>query len=67
MLADKSLSFGKTGNNNVQLVLQHCCRRLNSDVARFATLVQTCSQPYLLQDRFHVGCKTPNMALQLIL
>ena len=38
-----------------------------SDVARFTTRVQTCQQPDLLQDRFYLGGKTRNVALQLVL
>ena len=37
---------------------------LNGDVARFTTHVQTC---YLLQDRFYLGGKTRNIAIQLVL
>ena len=40
---------------------------LESDVARFTTHVQTCQQPDLVQDRFHEGGKTRNVALQLVL
>ena len=40
---------------------------MNSDVARFITPAQTCSQPDLLQDRFDVGGKTRNIAIQLVL
>ena len=40
---------------------------LKSNVARFATCVQTSEQPDLLQDRFDVGDKTRNNALQLVL
>ena len=56
----KALSFRKTGNKNLQLVLQHWCKtdELKSDVARFTTHVQTCWQPDLLQNRFDVGGKT---------
>ena len=37
---------------------------LKNDVARFTTHVQTCEQPDLLQDRFDVGGKTRNIAIQ---
>ena len=40
---------------------------LKSNVARFATCVQTCEQPVLLQDRFDVGDKTRNNTIQLLL
>ena len=40
---------------------------LESDVARFTTHVQTCQQPDLVQDRFHEGGKTRNVALRLVL
>lgn len=49
----RELSFGKTGDKN-------------SDVARFTTLV-TCYKPSLLRDRFGVGGKKRNIAIQLIL
>ena len=34
-ITSRYLSYDKTGNRNVQLVLQHCCKK--SDVARFTT------------------------------
>ena len=40
---------------------------LNSDVARCTTHVQTCLQPDLLQNRFDVGDKTRNIAIQRVL
>ena len=40
---------------------------LKSDVARFATHVQTCQQPDLLKDRFELGSKMRNVALHLVL
>ena len=40
---------------------------MKGDVALFTTHVQTCSQPDLLQDRFDVGGKTRNIAIQLVL
>ena len=38
-----------------------------SVVACFTIDVQTCQQPDLLQDRFDLGGKTRNVALQLVL
>ena len=44
--------YGRTGNKNVQLVLQHCCSdELKSDVACFVIHIQTCLA------RNKVGCK----------
>ena len=60
--------YAKTGNKKhatcFPTLLQN---ELNSEVARFTTHVQTCQQPDLLQDRFDVGGKTRNIAIQLVL
>ena len=59
------LKHGKTGNKKratcFALLPQN---ELNGDVARFTTHVQTC---YLLQDRFYMGGKTRNIAIQMVL
>ena len=59
------LKHGKTSNKKratcFALLPQN---ELNGDVARFTTHVQTC---YLLQDRFYLGGKTRNIAIQLVL
>ena len=59
------LRHGKTSNKKratcFALLPQN---ELNGDVARFPTHVQTC---YLLQDRFYLGGKTRNIAIQLVL
>ena len=59
------LRHGKTSNKKratcFSLLPQN---ELNGDVERFTTHVQTC---YLLRDRFYLGGKTRNIAIQLVL
>ena len=56
-ITSRYLSYDKTGNRNVQLVLQHCCQ--NSDVARFTT--HKSKLPFNKSG----CCKTRNIAIQL--
>ena len=62
------LIFGKTGDKNVQPLLQHCYNMSGKAVMHvLPPNVQTCQQPDFLQNRFDVGGKTRNIAIQLIL
>jgi len=54
------MNNGKTGNKNVQIVLQHCCS-LKSDVARFITHV-----PVLQQIKVAAGCVNNDFSLDKI-
>ena len=56
-ITSRYLSYDKTGNKNVQLVLQHCCK--NSGVARFTT--HKSKLPFNKSG----CCKTRNIAIQL--
>ena len=62
---NKTKAAVKRATKNVQLVLQHCCR--NSDVARFTTHVRPCLARNKVVRFFHVGGKTSNITVQLIL
>ena len=59
----------KRAIKNMQLLLQHCCKTSWKAMLHVlpCTHVQTCQQPDLVQDRFHEGGKTRNVALQLVL
>ena len=49
------LRYGKLGHENVQLVLQHSCKKkLKNDVARFKTHIQIC----LATNQVVAGCET---------
>ena len=63
-VVDEHLKVRKNGQQKRATLLQN---ELDCDVQRFTTHVQTCYQPDLLQDRFYVGGKTRNIAIQLVL
>ena len=65
------LRFSKVRENGPQKTCNLFChiatKRVENDVARFTTNVQTFQQPDLVQDRFDEGGKTRNVSLQLVL
>lgn len=65
------LIFSKVRKNGPQKTCNLFCyiatKRVENDVARFTTNVQTFQQPDLVQDRFDEGGKTRNVSLQLVL
>ena len=68
MAIQGSWRYGKTGNKTRATCLATLLQNeLNSDVARFTTHVQTCSQPDFLQHKFDLGGITRIIAIQLVL
>ena len=65
------LRFFKVRKNGPQKTCNLFCniatKRVENDVARFTTNVQTFQKPDLVQDRFDEGGKTRNVSLQLVL